>query len=420
MPQSAPRRGPLLLVFASAFVNMLGTTLTVVAVPLITLGLGGGAGQLGVVAAAEAVAGATGIAVSAPLFARWGARNVAVAACLGAAALISVIPLLSAEGRLTIPAVAVIGAGAALVAAPGVTARQELLGRCAVTAQLARERANALYWLLVRGGAAVGAPLASLLMTRLGTANLIWCDATSFIVSALLLRIGYLPGPDAPGEPETAQGYRRQLLGGLRALTATPRLRALTLVVLVLAAADGPRVSVLVPVYLQHGHTAATALGWMLGAYTIGSLAGLGAYAWIVGRLPTSLALPVCLFLTAAAYGALALSTRLPVGLAAMAVMGAAQGPFLPAMITTVYAQCAPRTAPTALGGLLALTSIAVPIGTLVCAAAVTALPLASVFVVIAALFAAAALPVRAVTTTTAPSPADEVPAAPLSQQGLP
>lgn len=423
MPQPAQSRGPLAMLFASAFVNMLGTTLTVVAVPLITLGLGGGAGQLGVVGAAEAAAGATGIALSAPLFARFGARRVAVAACLGAALLVSVVPLLSAAGRLTVPAVAMTGAAAALVASPGVTARQEMLGRCASAAQLPRERADALYWLLVRGGAALGAPLASLLMTRLGTANLLWCDAGSFVVSALLLWSGPQAGSPAlrepaVGEPTARTGYRRQLSGGLRALTATARLRTLTLVVLVLAAADGPRVSVLVPVYLRDGHAAATALGWMLGAYTAGSLAGLGAYAWIVGRVPTSVVLPGCLALTAAAYGALASSTGLPVGLAAMGIMGAAQGPFLPAMITTVYAQCTPGTAPTALGGLLALTSIAVPVGTLACAAALTVLPLACVFVLIAALFAVAGLPVRAVTTTAAAAgPGDEGPGSLLSAE---
>lgn len=406
---SAPRRAALVLVLASGFVNMLGTTLTVVALPLLTLGLGGGAGQLGLVGSAETAAGAIGIALSGPLVLRVGARRTAILACLGAASLVSVIPWLAAVHRLTVPWLAVIAAAAALAAAPGVTSRQDMLARGAETAQVAQDRSDALYWLLVRSGAAVGAPLASLLLTELGTADLIWCDALSFLASALLLAPGgpltetapvLLEVPAAPAGP----GFGRQLGDGIRILTRSPALRTLTATALVLGAADGPRIPVLAPLYLRQGHLAADALGWILGSYTVGSLAGLAVYATIAGRTRLTLVLPVCLAGTALGYAILAAGRTELLGLAGMFAMGAAQGPFLPAMVTTVHTRCPLDTAPAALGSLLAITSTAVPVGTFLGALAVQAVPLPAVLAAIAALYAAAIVPVRTLAATAEPA----------------
>jgi hypothetical protein len=111
-------------------------------------------------------------------------------------------------------------------------------------------------------------------------------------------------------------------------------------------------------------------------------------------RTVAALGRAACLAATALAYAALGASRTELTGLAAMFAMGAAQGPFLPAMFTTVHARCPQGSAPTALGALLALTTLAVPAGTLGCALLVRAAPLPVVFTAIAALFAVAALPV--------------------------
>lgn len=398
------RRGPLAVLLASAFVNMLGSSLTMVALPLITLSLGGNATSLGLVGGAETAAAAVGVALCGPLVDRVGPRRLAAASSLLAAVLLTAIPLAAAAHRLGIASLTTAGAAAAFTAAPGMACRQRLVGEAARAAAMPQDRAGALYWVFPRSGIAVGALLSAVLLSRLGISSLIWCDSASFVLSAVLLP-GVRTRDGSAADTSAGTGYIRGLVAGSRALTGSPVLRTVSWIAFVLSAADGPRTAVVAPLYLRECHSPPSALAWLIGAYTAGSLAGLGGYTALVGpRLRQGRVVVGCLLATAAAYLAMAAAPGLIggsgaaiLGAAAMTAMGAAQGPFLPILASTVYEHCSVEAGSAALSTLLGITSIAVPIGILGYGAALATVPLWSVLALSAALFTVACGPIRGI-----------------------
>ncbi len=75
----------------------------------------------------------------------------------------------------------------ALLDAPGSTARSALIPDLAAQAGMPIERATSANQVIERGSRLVGAPLAGVLIGVMGTANVLWLDAASFLVSAALV-----------------------------------------------------------------------------------------------------------------------------------------------------------------------------------------------------------------------------------------
>jgi hypothetical protein len=94
----------------------------------------------------------------------------------------------------------------ALLDAPGGTAREAMLPELANMAGMPIERATSAIHIIERSARLVGAPLAGFLIAFTSTANVLWVDAISFIVSAGMIG----------GDPNTCQtcGRRRRNIDG--------------------------------------------------------------------------------------------------------------------------------------------------------------------------------------------------------------
>ncbi len=100
----------------------------------------------------------------------------------------------------------------ALLDAPGGTARAALLPELAEQAGMPIERATSLIHVIERGARLVGAPLAGFLIGIIGTANVLWLDAASFILSAAIIGM-IIPAPKLAEKEEKAGKYFEELRG---------------------------------------------------------------------------------------------------------------------------------------------------------------------------------------------------------------
>ena len=75
----------------------------------------------------------------------------------------------------------------ALFDAPGTTARRSLLPDLVALSGTRLERATGINSAIQRGSLLVGAPIAGLLVAGIGAINVLWLNAASFAVSALLI-----------------------------------------------------------------------------------------------------------------------------------------------------------------------------------------------------------------------------------------
>jgi MFS family permease len=372
-PGPAPARsvtGLVALIGATA-VSTGGTAMTAVAVPWFVLATTGRAVDTGAVAAAEFAGLAASSVLGAPAVDRWGARRAAIAADTVSGTAVLAIPVLSAT--LGLPLLALIGlAGlAGLARGPAETAHYALLPEIAAAAGTGVFRATSWYDGWSRAARLVAYPLAGLLITVTGAADVLVIDAMTFAVSAALLARA-VPTPTGPAvhrdptDHEDQAGYFGQLRTGFSALRADRLVLALVGMVAVTNALDAAWVSVLVPVFARDVLHSSIGLGVLIAAFGAGSAAGAVAYGWLAPRLPGRATFIACLIAAGAPKVAVLLLPPVPaVQATLLVVLGLANGALSPLVMGTILNRTPPRLRARALGAVQAGALAPVPLGTL-------------------------------------------------------
>ncbi|MFF5146381.1 MFS transporter [Streptomyces sp. NPDC013157] len=277
------RHPALRAVLAAECVSMLGSSLSVVAVPWLMLTRTGSAGAMGVVMAAQ-MAGTTLIGtLGASWTGRAGPRRVMLLgdACRGV--LIALVPLLASAGTLAVPlttaAMFVFGA----VMAPYSAAQQATLSDVVGEDGTLLSRATAALQGAMRLSMMLGPPLAGVLVALFGPVPVILADAASFALSLLVLR-RFLP-PAVPSPPPPS----RLGTAGVRALLADPLTATWSLALVCSEFAWQGLFAALPVVALEFGERGPTVAGALSGAFGAAALTG----TLLVGPLLRRLSAPV-------------------------------------------------------------------------------------------------------------------------------
>src|SRR5690606_28204641 len=120
---------------------------------------------------------------------RLGHRQASVIADLASMVAVAAIPLLYLLDVLPFWLLLVLVFLGALLDAPGMTARFALLPDAARLVGLRLERANAIHELVESGAQFAGPLLAGVLIALVGPENVLWMNAASFGLSALLIAL---------------------------------------------------------------------------------------------------------------------------------------------------------------------------------------------------------------------------------------
>ncbi len=288
---SRTRRG-LTGLLAADFVSIMGTRMSMLALPWFVLVTTGSAAKTGLVVFAEMAPYVLVQGLGGPLVDRSGTRRVAVVTDLVAALAVAGVPLLYAAGRLSLLTVVVLVAVAGAVRGAGDSARRVLLPGVAEAAGAPLERASGLYDGVNRVAGMIGAPLAGILIAATSAPLVLAVDAVTFLVSSalVLLLVPRSAQPAVPVQPqEETTGYVASLREGFAHLRADRLLLGIAAMILVTNLLDQALFAVLTPVWAKEMTGSAVALGLISAAVGLGAVSGNAVTTWLGPRLPRRL-----------------------------------------------------------------------------------------------------------------------------------
>lgn len=314
-PRAARDRLPMLALLSANLISNVGNNLTNLAIPWFVLVVTGSAAKTGL----AVVAGMLPLVVvgffGGALADRIGHKRASVIADLASAAAVAAIPLLyHTVGLAFWQLLALVFLGAVLDT-PGSTARLSLYPDLAQQAGVTLERANATLMVAQRAAQVGAPPLAGVLIAILGTSNVLWLDAASFLISAGIVA-GAVPGRARPAASGLAAPgrWRTELGEGFTFIRRDRVVLAMLVTSAIGAVLAEPLYAVVLPVYARQVYGSAVDLGLLYSALGAGSILGNLIFAAVGHRLPRY---PVFLL----GYGVRAATFWVLVGLPALPVL---------------------------------------------------------------------------------------------------
>jgi MFS family permease len=344
---------PLYVLFTANAISSTGDVLTFLAIPWFVLQTTGSVAQAGITAFFSTLSIAASAFFGSKVVDTLGFRRASVASDLLGAVAVALVPLLYGLRLLAFWELLALVFLAGLVTTPGATARSALVPDLAQLGGVRLERATAAEDGVTRVSRFFGAPLAGVLITLIGTSNLLWIDGASFALSALLIGIAVprhslastplASAASAPTEPPAAEtATKTTYLAGLRAGVAfiwhDRLLLSLIATVLVTNLLDAGVGSVLMPAYILRTFGNAVVLGGMVASFGLAAFLGTIVYGAIGHRLPRRLTLGIGFTIGGAPrIWALALVPFVPALLAISALAGVGIAPVNPIFSTVTY-----------------------------------------------------------------------------------
>jgi predicted MFS family arabinose efflux permease len=285
------RRVPLYGWLTAEAVSLLGTRVSMIAIPWLVLVTTGSATRTGLVSVAELTPLVIFKATGGPLVDRIGPRRMAITADLLSMVSVGLIPLLHRADSLTFPVLLLLVAIGGSLRGPGDAAVGAMVPGLVASAEVPFERATGLSSAIERGATMIGAAIAGGLVVTIGAANAVAVDALSFGVCAVILMIttrGIGRGTRylAPASDEPATSYAAELRDGWDFLRHDPVLMSLCLMIAVTNLLDLAWSAVLLPVWARDSGAGVGALGLVFSVWGGASMVGSFVAAAYGTRLP--------------------------------------------------------------------------------------------------------------------------------------
>ena len=302
MSVTPSRRVPLYGWLTAQAISLLGTRVSMIAIPWLVLTTTGSPTQTGLVAFAEITPMVLLKAFGGPLVDRVGPRRMAITADVLSFLAVGMIPLLHHTGALTFPILLGLVAVAGALRGPATRPAPPSSRPSSSAADVPYERATGLSSAIERGATMIGAAIAGGLVATVGAANAVAVDAVSFAVCAvvLLLTTRGLERRGPTGTTAEPRGRRpsrprrtpRELRAGWRFLRRDAVLMSLCVMVAVTNLLDLAWSAVLLPVWAHDSGAGVGAVGLVFsvwgGASMLGSVVA-AAYGARLPRFPTYL-----------------------------------------------------------------------------------------------------------------------------------
>ncbi len=364
------RAFPLYALLAGNVVSSVGDTLTLLAIPWFVLETTGSVAQAGVVGFFAVLAMVISAALGSVLVDRLGYQRTSVTGDVLSGVAVALIPLLHHTVGLAFwQLIALVFLGG-LCKAPAATARSTLVPNLAEQAGMRLERANAFDTGALQVSAFVGAPLAGLLIALIGTSNLLWFDAASFGLSALIIGLCVPTGLPVEQQAHAArastprQSYGAELREGLLFLR-DPLLLTLMMTFIITNMIDRANTAVVLPAYALATYGNALQLGLLYSAFGGAAFAGTLLFASIGHRLPRLMTLCGALLLGGVLRYVVMLVPSFPLHLAWFVVAGLALSPINPIVFTIIQERTPRPRLARVMGVGRALVMAGMPLGAL-------------------------------------------------------
>jgi MFS family permease len=292
-------RRPVAVLLAAYGTSLVGTRLSMIAVPLFVLETTGSPTRTGLVAMAEMGPYVISQALAGPVTDRVGPRRMSILSDAVSVLLVGLIPTLHALGALHFATLLVLMGLAGAVRGPGDSAKYVLAPVVARASAQPVERVLGLTDGISRAASVVGPLAAAALVTVVGPATAISLDAASFAVSALVIGLGLRAAEarsDAAPHEDDALPYLQRLRQGARFVRRDGLLRSIVAMIGVTNLLDAAYSGVLIAVWAQHRGGGAGLMGVAAAATSSGAVIGALTAAWVGHRLPRRAAFTLGVF----------------------------------------------------------------------------------------------------------------------------
>ena len=301
---------------AAEAISSTGTQMTWVAIPWFVLRTTGSPQRMTWVIIAEvlpvALLGFWGGAIAA----RVGTRRTMLVCDLLRAPLFAAIPVLHSLELLPFPVLLALVAASGVFLAPYFSVQRSVVPELVGEEHADVAQATAFFQAANRLTIFVGPPLAGVLISLIGAADILYVDAASYLLSFLLLALFVHP-------PQVATEERASVLAGVRFLLRDRLLRIWTPAFTVIDVCWMLLFASLPVLVVTHYHANPRILGWLFGALGGGALAGAFVSMWTVRRFDDPLALGTVAFtMQIASLWILTVPAPWPVPFTAMALAG--------------------------------------------------------------------------------------------------
>ncbi|GHP01016.1 MFS transporter [Reticulibacter mediterranei] len=252
--EQAPRtanRLPIVAFFVGCAISNVGDMCTLLAIPWFVLQTTGSVTQTGITAFFATLPAVFSAFFGSVLVDRLGYKRTSVIGDLASGITIMLVPFLYSTAGLAFWQLLLLVFLGGLLKSPATTARHALLPDLAELASMRLEQANAFYDGIGRIAGLIGAPLAGVLIAVIGTSNLLWLDAASFAISALLIGFA-VPFQSSRQATKSENGYFGALREGVRFIQHDTLVLSFVVVILITNLIDAAFFSVVEPVYIKH------------------------------------------------------------------------------------------------------------------------------------------------------------------------
>jgi MFS family permease len=343
-------------------ISLIGNYLTMIAVPWFVLETTGSAAKTGLVGFFTALPSVIATFFGGTIVDRLGHKKMSVISDIGSGVTVALIPLLYHTIGLEFWGLLVLVFFSALLDAPGNTARASLLPDLAQAGDMELERANAYTQAIQRGSVLVGPALAGLLITWIGSSNVLWLDAGTFAISAIIFMFTI---PTTTYKAASDSKYLDDLKEGLRFLRQNRMILTLVITVSITNFLDAPLFSVVLPVYAKEIFGDATKLGIIFSSFGAGATIGTLIFSAIGPRLPRRLTYILSFVMVGLPFWFLAFKPPFLLVAVLMFIIGIMASPINPLIMTVTQEHIPPEMRGRVFGMISAGAFVATPLGML-------------------------------------------------------
>lgn len=293
---------------------------------------------------------------------RHGYRRISMVSDIASGLAVALVPLLDQTVGLAFWQLQILVFLGALLDAPGATARAALVPDLAARAQMPLERATATGNAIHRGAMLIGAPLAGTLLSILAPVSVLWLNATSFVISAVLIAVAV---PSTPPSPRSRAPYLKELRSGISFFRRDKLLLTLLFFMMGINLLDAAIDGVIAPVYAREMLGGVMGLGLLGTAFGAGGILGSLLFGAIGPQLPRRPFFIACVLLGGLRIWVLAARPSLPILLMGYGIAGVGAAPLTPLLQTLFFE----RVPPVMRGQLLSVAAtgvyLSMPLGVL-------------------------------------------------------
>jgi MFS family permease len=281
------RRTPLYGFLLADAISLVGTRVSMIAIPWLVLTTTGSAAQTGLVAFAELLPLVVVKALAGPVIDRIGARRIAITCDLLSMVVVGLIPLLHLAGALSFPALLVLVAIGGGLRGPGDGAKHAFVPALTAHAGVPLERTTGLSSAIERTASFAGAAVAGALVALTGPANALIVDAVSFgVCAAVFAWSTSAMRAEQVDERPVGTTYGEELREGWTFLRKDPVLVAMSGMVAVTNLLDLAFSAVLLPVWIKENGYSVGVMGAYFAVWALASAGGSVVAAWAGDRMP--------------------------------------------------------------------------------------------------------------------------------------